>query len=579
MNNAELITYLNQFHFLRPRLLWFLLPMLLLLIYFFFTKTRDGKWEQIIRPEYRIFVISNAQLRKLSWPALIYFSIFTLAIIGLAGPTFSQKQLPKVVNQSEVMIALDLSQSMMTIDIPPNRLERAKLKIRDLFDLNLNTKIGLLAYAGTTHTIFPPSQDKEIMVPYMTSIKPRIMPIPGSNYPIMINNIDTIFTKIEAPSTILLLTDELSSDNATQLSNYINKSGDYLIVWQISSQQGGIVPSPKNPKKPLLYNKEVVKSIADPAIISSLQINDHIWVVPITLDDTDTKYIGNIINQHRVIQSASKEKSDIWRDVGPWFLIPCLFLGLLWFRKGWVIGWCILILPSISSCSLESKHSSWWYSDNYRAENALINGDYETAAKLFDDPSHKAYAYYKSGDLDNATTFYAMDTTAQSKYNLGLIYAQKGDFLMAQKSMEMAIQKDPQLSVANQKLEAIKTIIENTPQLLKEQQKEKKRSTQEFSKVEEMSQKDQKLADKDYNANRDTTDNSHDKVYSDKHKYKEVDWPQDPKDKDKQLKNRVQASSLLMEKSNSDPSEFLRKKFILQKKKHYPNIKKGEKTW
>ncbi|MDC1105576.1 VWA domain-containing protein [Prolixibacteraceae bacterium] len=579
MNNAELITYIDHFHFLRPMLLWFLLPMLVLVAYYYFNKTIDVKWEQNILPEYRIFIISNIMQKKISWPALIYFAIFTFSIIGLAGPTFKQKQLPKVLNKAEVIIALDLSQSMMTTDISPNRLERAKLKIRDLFDLNLNTKIGLMAYAGTSHVIFPPSQDKQIMVPYMNAIKPRIMPISGSNYSILINNVDTLLKAVEAPSTILLVTDELTHDDATQLSNYINKSRNYLIVWQMSTQNGGVVPSPLNSQKPLRHNRKVVRSSSDPEVVSFLQLNDHIWVIPITLDETDTKYIGNIINQHKVIKKASDEKSNQWEDVGIWFLIPCLILGLLWFRKGWVIGWCILITTLISSCSIDSKQANWWYTNNYRAENALNNGDYLTAANLYDTPSNKAYALYKSGDIENAASLYAMDTTAQSKYNLGLIYAQNGDLLMAKASFEMAIQKDPSLSIANDRLDTINALIKKKPRLLKVLQEEKHRSIQKFDNIEKISPKDQKLSDNDYNANRDTTDNSHNKVYSDKHKYKEADWPQNDKDNNKQLRNQVEASSLILEKTESDPSEFLRRKFILQQKKHYSNVVKGEKTW
>ncbi|QZE12819.1 VWA domain-containing protein [Halosquirtibacter laminarini] len=578
MNNTDLIKYLDQFHFLRPVLLWFFIPLFLSLVYYVIIRNRDAKWQKLLRPEYRLFLITNTKSKKITWPSIIFFTIFTLAILGIAGPTFKKKKLPKVTNKSEVMIALDLSQSMMTTDVPPNRLERSKLKIRDLFKQELGTKIGLLAFAGTAHTIFPPSQDSEIMVPYMTTIKPRIMPVAGLNYSFMIERIDTLFKTIEAPSTLLLLTDEINPSQAAILQNFVNTTKNYIVVWQVSTQQGGVVPSPQNIKRGLRYKGKTIESRPDASVFSSLQSNERIWVVPITLDDTDTQYIANIIQQHRVIQSDSKNQSDDWKDVGPWFLIPCLLLGLLWFRKGWVIGWCFLLLPWLTSCDTNGPSAKWWYTDDYRAYKAFEAKDYEKASQLYSDVSHKAYAYYKKGDLDNAAIYYAMDTTAQAKYNLGMIYAQKGEYLLAQKSIQLAIEKDPNLKQADKQLDIIQKIIDTKPKLLKEQKEDQKRSVQQFKKIEELSEKEKKLSDNDYNAKRDTTDNSHDKVYGDKHKYKEVDWPQEKKKKD-QIKNQVQASSLIMEKTNSDPSEFLRKKFILQKKKYYPQVKTGGEIW
>ena len=80
-------------------------------------------------------------------------------IIGMAGPTWKKKEIPGQKIQAVVLIALDLSKSMMTKDIQPNRIERAKFKINDFLDANPRARAGLIAFAGTAHPVLPFTSD------------------------------------------------------------------------------------------------------------------------------------------------------------------------------------------------------------------------------------------------------------------------------------------------------------------------------------------------------------------------------------------------------------------------------------
>jgi Ca-activated chloride channel family protein len=84
---------------------------------------------------------------------------FSFLIIAIAGPQFGSK-LRKIKRKGvEIVIALDVSNSMLAQDIQPNRLERAKRAISKMVDNLSNDKIGLIVFAGEAYTQIPITTD------------------------------------------------------------------------------------------------------------------------------------------------------------------------------------------------------------------------------------------------------------------------------------------------------------------------------------------------------------------------------------------------------------------------------------
>lgn len=83
----------------------------------------------------------------------------TLIIIALAGPQFGSK-LTEVKHEGiELIVALDISNSMLAEDVKPNRLERAKQELTRLLDRLNNDRIGLIVFAGDAYTQIPVTND------------------------------------------------------------------------------------------------------------------------------------------------------------------------------------------------------------------------------------------------------------------------------------------------------------------------------------------------------------------------------------------------------------------------------------
>ena len=89
----------------------------------------------------------------------------------------------KVFDQSrEVVIALDLSRSMLTQDVKPSRLDRSKLLISSLLEGLKGERVGLVLFAGTSYLQIPVSSDFVIVRVFLPELKTDYLPEGGSNY-------------------------------------------------------------------------------------------------------------------------------------------------------------------------------------------------------------------------------------------------------------------------------------------------------------------------------------------------------------------------------------------------------------
>ncbi len=91
--------------------------------------------------------------------AVLMLIALALIIIAISGPQFGSK-LTKVKHEGiEIIVALDVSNSMMAEDIRPNRLERAKQELTKLMDKLQNDRFGLIVFAGDAYTQIPITND------------------------------------------------------------------------------------------------------------------------------------------------------------------------------------------------------------------------------------------------------------------------------------------------------------------------------------------------------------------------------------------------------------------------------------
>jgi Ca-activated chloride channel family protein len=178
------------------------------------------------------------------WKFILLMLAYTFAVIGLAGPRFGVKMEEQKRKGCEIIIALDVSNSMMAEDIAPNRLERAKQALSKLIDRLGDNKIGLIVFAGEAYTQLPITTDYVSAKMFLSTISPDIVPVQGTAIGTAINlAVNSFSPTSEAGKAIVVITDgENHEDNPAQAAQQAVEKGINIHAIGVGSTQGTPIP-------------------------------------------------------------------------------------------------------------------------------------------------------------------------------------------------------------------------------------------------------------------------------------------------------------------------------------------------
>lgn len=547
----------NAFHFLRPDFLWLLAPLVLVLILGLAGIRDQATWKKYIAPHLRPYMIQKGNEWIRGYMQVLAFLILSIAVLGLAGPTWNKIELPEKILETPLIIALDLSQSMMATDLQPNRLERAKFKINDLLQANPKARIALIGYAGTAHTLVPLTRDYKILDAHLKSINTRMLPFPGSDLSSALSLSDSLTGATEAPGTLVLITDDFNEENFRLLQEYTTNGKMKVEVIPIGTLAGAQVPQVGS-KRPMRDTKgNPIVSTIDAEQVKRLNSLDKVSINEITLDNSDMERLADLIRKDLEFIEQEENTEENWQDEGIWFIIPFAFFILLWFRKGWVI-YSFATIFLLGSCKSEISFSDLWTTPDYRGQKLYEKGEYVAAADLFTIPIRKGLAYYRSGDYYKAIDAFGGDSTAQGQYNLGLAYFKIGEFDLAQSAFENSIAKDPDMKAAAINLAKTQQLVANSKETFEapeEAPQEERAKNQENTDPEDLGGGGQEATEEDMKKER-----KEETVDTDTRMGKELDEVPD----DFSTEKGDNSQKILMRKVDDDPSLFLRKKFAHQ---------------
>jgi len=180
------------------------------------------------------------------------------AILMLARPQFGSK-IEDVKKQGvEVIIALDVSNSMLAEDIQPDRLTRAKQAISRLVDNLDNDKIGLIVFAGDAYIQIPVTTDYISAKMFLSTITPDIVPKQGTAIGAAISLGIRSFTPGDGKSkALIIITDgENHEDDPLKGAGEAAKAGIIIHTIGIGSTEGVPIPIMRNGKKDFLKDSK-----------------------------------------------------------------------------------------------------------------------------------------------------------------------------------------------------------------------------------------------------------------------------------------------------------------------------------
>ena len=180
-----------------------------------------------------------------AWVRLSLFAVgFFFFVIGLSRPQIGAKLKEHETKGAEIMIVLDVSNSMLAEDYSPNRLERAKLAISRLVDKLRDDRIGLIVFAGNSFVQLPITTDYVSAKMFLNSISTESVPVQGTAIGEAINTAIRGFSaQSEKSRAVIVITDgENHEDDPVAMAKQAADMGIRVFTIGVGSPEGKPIP-------------------------------------------------------------------------------------------------------------------------------------------------------------------------------------------------------------------------------------------------------------------------------------------------------------------------------------------------
>ncbi|WP_082859331.1 VWA domain-containing protein [Microbulbifer sp. Q7] len=495
---------MGQFHFLRPAFLWLVIPAAVTCWGLARIVFASGGLQKLIDPD----LLPHLLLRggeKRPWLFALIFALLTAVIIALAGPTWRKLPTPVYSNQDALVILLDLSPSMMATDLAPNRLTRARLKILDILKQRKDGLTALVAYAGEAHIVTPLTDDTATIANLVPPLSPRIMPVPGSNIEMAVQEgLRLIKDGANGKGRLLAVTDGIAKAAISTIKNSVNSSGATLSILAVGSGEGSPIPKTTGSGFITDDSGSIIIANFDRRELSRLAQSTGGHFAQITVDDSDIARALPAITTPEQAELTERE-FDQWYEEGPWLVLLLLPFALLLFRKGALACALPFALPLalvVTSQDASAQTSNLWQTPNQQAQELLEEGNPKAAAELFENSQWRGAAQYRAGEYGAAAENFAESSDPQGLYNLGNSLAQQGQFDAAIEAFDRALQQNPEFADArhNKEIaEQLKKLQQQQQQNQQSQQGDQQQDQQQDQdqQSQSQSQQDQQQSDAD----------------------------------------------------------------------------------
>ncbi len=401
---------------------------------------------------------------------ITYYLAWVLFAIAAAGPRFADETYTNNSHRNDIMIVLDISQSMHATDLVPNRLRQAHKKINQLVNTATDSRIGIITYAAKPHLYVPLTYDKKALRFYIKNLSFLTPPSQGSK-PLSALKLAKQYIKENAINKSILLitdadTDLVENDLLKEATTDFLENNVTVHTLLMATNNGEAVPA---------FNDGWITVDGRP-VISRPRPENYQYLSNKTgglfrTSATDNTAINSIIEQIKTDStlSANETTEKNWRELFYLFLIPAilfLFLNMfpyylpqkkLFLRKTnhvnvMIVTISLIVLSTISTTGFASQ------SDALRAAyTTLMKKQYVKSRELysaidgFDARFGEAISSYRLSDHPRAIRLFEQavllaespEDFTKTLYNLGNSYFQTGNYALAISNFNSALLYTP----------------------------------------------------------------------------------------------------------------------------------------
>lgn len=226
--------------------LWLLLVIpVLMLVQFIGWRRKKAKVRKLGNPDLLRELTPGVSKSRPSVKFLLVLLALVLLILMLARPQVGSRVSHEKRNGIEAIIALDISNSMLSQDVVPSRLDESKLLVENLIDHFDNDKIGLIVFAGDAFVQLPITSDYVSAKMFLQNIDPSLIETQGTNIAEAINlGMDSFTQQDNVGKAIIVITDgEDHEGGAVEAAKEARKKGINVFILGVGSSKGSPIPT------------------------------------------------------------------------------------------------------------------------------------------------------------------------------------------------------------------------------------------------------------------------------------------------------------------------------------------------
>lgn len=251
------------FYLASPQYLWLLILVPLIPLAFALGRHLRKKRIRAFGDESLVAELMPSVSKSKDWVRIILFTLaFAAFVTGLCRPQIGAKLREHKSRGAEVMVVLDVSNSMLAEDYTPNRLERAKLAISRICDRLSQDRIGLIIFAGRSFVQLPVTTDYISAKMFLGTISTSSVPVQGTAIGDAIQTAIRSFSlESEKSRAIIVISDgENHEDDAVAAAAGAAESGIKVYTIGVGSPEG----------QPIPVNGELLKNTDGQIVVTKL---------------------------------------------------------------------------------------------------------------------------------------------------------------------------------------------------------------------------------------------------------------------------------------------------------------------
>lgn len=322
-------------HFLRPW--WLLLAPLALLIHWRLRRTYNAsqQWKTAIADHLLPHLLVAGSEDKRIRPYQLMTTALLLMSVALAGPAWRKEITPFTEDRAPLVVALEMTPSMLSVDQPPTRLERAKQKLRDILERRKGARTAVIVYAGSAHAVLPLTDDTGLITTYLDSLSPLIMPTEGEDPEAALDLAEEMLAGEPAVGTILFLTDGIDRTVSDRFAEHSENNADQLLFLVFGTDEGG-------PTEAISSGVVRIQAGLAPGTdmngIRAVADASGAGVLRASVDSGDVDRLIRQIRRH-LVNAIDADEQLRWHDAGYYLIWPMALMLMIWFRRGWTVNW------------------------------------------------------------------------------------------------------------------------------------------------------------------------------------------------------------------------------------------------